>query len=505
LSKCAAAALLVVCAAASSAGAKAAKPVPPMKVARFIPHHAQMLVKVDSRIAVKFNRPLDPTSVSESTALLTKLSGEHVAVAYSFDRTHYWLYMRPLAQMQGSTDYQIVVRPGLLSKEAKNRPARTLAAERTANFYTKSVPPKFAILRPDQFENLDSAMTEGRAGHTAIELWNRRVLLAGGMTDLTSYAVSGDVYDPESKTFQPSGGQLRDQRAYAPGVAFDGAAMLLGGSNAGGALATTEVYAPNLATFQPGPKMTERRDFVAAVNLKDGRVLVVGGLDYLGQYALYSLTAEIYDPDIGGFRQTKGAPVAPRAGHTVTLLPDGRVFITGGQSGGSSTPVIAEIFDPATETFTATTYSSQYQRQLHTATLTSPTGGVLLCDGAVSLFEFFDPTTQEFHPAGAASIVNRVGATASLLPDGSVLIAGGLQDNGDGNRVILDSFDLWKPSAGDYGGVFRPDTIFVEPRFGHTATSLFDGRVLFTGGYPASGPDNLRTAVLFTPDPPAPK
>jgi len=66
---------------------------------------------------------------------------------------------------------------------------------------------------------------------------------------------------------------------------------------------------------------------------------------------------------------------------------------------------------------------------------------------------------------------------------------------------MLDSFDLWKPSGGDYGGVYRPDVIFPEPRYGHTATTLYDGRVLYAGGFGPNGPDSLSTGVLFTPDP----
>jgi hypothetical protein len=496
---------LVVLLAGFDAGAAAPKKIPRLKVTRFIPHHLQMLVTVDSRIVVRFNRPLDTASVSEQTAQLRKLSGERVAVTYEFDKKHRTLFMYPVERLMGSTDYQIVVRPGLLSKEPRNKRARTLAVERTSGFYTKSVPPQFALLRPDQFETLSSTMVENRAAHTAVTMWNRRVLLAAGMTDYSQYGVSGDVFDGTTKSFRPSGGQIRDRRAYAPGVPFELGAMLIGGSNSDGALATTEVYVPGLSMFQPGPSLSEKRDFVAAVELNDGRVLVVGGLDYVGQYAYYSQTAEIYDSDAGGFRLTKGSPIAPRAGHTATLLPDGRVFITGGQSGGTSSPVVSEIFDPETETFTATTLSSQNQRQQHTAALVNESGNVLLCDGGVSLFEMYEATTESFHPAGAASTVNRYGATASLLPDGSVLIAGGLQNNGAGNMIMLDSFDLWKPSGGDYGGVYRPDVIFPEPRYGHTATTLYDGRVLYAGGFGPNGPDSLSTAVLFTPDPVDPK
>ncbi len=489
-----AAALVAVLASVASAAPHVHKPRP-LKVVSFKPHHTQMQVPVDVVVAVKFSRSLDVTSVIPATAQLLKLSGEVVDATYSFQNKSRLLLLKPTTPLLGSTDYQVVVRSGLLAWDGG-----TLKADRHANFYTKAVP--FSLLRPDQFDDIPSTMVENRAAHSAVMMASRGVLLAAGMTDYTTYAISGDVFDPATNEFHPSGGRLWDERAYAPGVPFGFGAMLVGGSNNSGALASTEVYLPVSAAFQRGPALLERRDYVAAVGLKDGRVLVVGGLDYTPTGALYSLTAEIYDPGIGGFRFTKGAPVAPRAGHTATLLPDGRVFIIGGQSGGVSTPVIAEIFDPATETFQATSGAAQYQRSQHSATVVDLLGRVLVADGGASPFELYDASSDEFHPSGAASIVNRYGATASLLPDGNVLVAGGLQNNGDGNMTILDGFDLWKPSSGDYGGVFRPDVVFTTPRYGHTATTLDDGRVLYAGGFGPNGPDSLNTAVIFTPDPP---
>ena len=62
--------------------------------------------------------------------------------------------------------------------------------------------------------------------------------------------------------------------------------MLIGGTGRNGALSTTEVYYPSSLEFFVGPALAEERDFVAAVALKDGRVLVTGGLRYVTQGAI---------------------------------------------------------------------------------------------------------------------------------------------------------------------------------------------------------------------------
>jgi hypothetical protein len=472
----------------------AAPPKRYMKVQRFRPHHAQTLLPVDTKISVRFSRPLDMTSVGPETAFVRKLSGEAVESTYDSEARGRTLVIRPTLPLDGATDYEIVVRPGLRSRDG-----RTLRGERHANFYTKTVVSPFALMRPDQLEDLASTMIEGRAGHSAAVLWDGRVLLAGGMTNYVEYAATGDLFDPSTKQFRPSGGQLAVPRAWAPAVETATGALLVGGSNAGGALRSTESYAPSILSFQVGPPMNEQRDFVAAVRLRTGAVLVVGGLSYTSSGAIYSQTAEILTQGATSFRFTNGAPLSRRAGHTATLLPDGRVFIVGGQSGGASTPVTAELFDPATETFTKVARNPEFHRRLHTATLVDDLGHVLVADGGAALLEIFDVRTEAFAVAGASSSISRTGAPATLLPSGDVLIAGGLEDNGN-NPIELDGFDIWRPTNG--GTIYKPLVVFSDPRFGHTATTLPDGRVLYAGGFGPVTPESLATGVLFTPDDP---
>ena len=488
--------LLVVLVAASAPAGRAARPQF-LKVQQFSPRHGKLLVPLTARVRVRFSRGVDPASVGPDTALLRTLNGTAVAVNYAVDRGGRRLTMTPAAPLVPGTDYEVIIRPGVVSENGL-----TLQRERHAIFFTNPRVPPASLIRPDQFTTLGAAMSEGRAGHSATVLGDGRVLLAGGMSELSSYAAGGDVFDPGSNSFRAAGGALRDPRAFHAAVKFKEGAMLVAGTGTFGALDTTEVYFPQADQFSPGPQLREQRDFVAACELKDGRVLVVGGLSYNANGALYSSTAEIYDASIGGFRLTAGAPLRRRAGHTLTRLPDGRVLIVGGQSGSS--PATAEIFDPADETFTFTVGAPAANRQLHCATLLDFAGDVLLADGGYGMLEFYEASSGTFRSAGGASVAFRSGATGSLLPNGDVLLAGGLTTV-DGAQVALDTFDLYRRGLGDYGSASHVDVVFPEPRYGHTATTLDDARVLYAGGFGTADPKSIATAVVFTPDPPLAK
>ena len=83
--------------------------------------------------------------------------------------------------------------------------------------------------------------------------------------------------------------------------------------------------------------------------------------------------------------------------------------------------------------------------------------------------------------------------TATLLPNGKVLIAGGGQSTTPSGSVSLASTELYDPRAGTFG----PGTDMTTRRRGHTATLLADGRVLIAGGYGEAGA--LASAELYDP------
>src|SRR5262245_53119433 len=101
-------------------------------------------------------------------------------------------------------------------------------------------------------------------------------------------------------------------------------------------------------------------------------------------------------------------------------------------------------------------------------------------------------------PVGALSEA-RSFHSATLLPDGRVLIAGGGVPYGISNiGVATDTVELFDPAT----GTLQPTARMHEPRMGHGATLLEDGTVLVAGGYgglPPAANSLLRTAEIYDP------
>jgi len=176
-----------------------------------------------------------------------------------------------------------------------------------------------------------------------------------------------------------------------------------------------------------------------------------------------------------------GSLATARAAHSATLLPNGKVLVAGGATPLALTS--AELYDPVTGTWCATG-SLATCRHYHTATLL-PNGQVLVAGGdywdennnhQMSDCELYNPATGLWSTAGSPA-TPRLGHTATLLPNGKVLVAGG----GNGSSFVA-SAELYDPTGKGPGGSWSATGSLATARGQHTATLLPGGQVLVVGG-----------------------
>jgi N-acetylneuraminic acid mutarotase len=254
----------------------------------------------------------------------------------------------------------------------------------------------------------------------------------------------------------------------------DGAVLVAGGSASGGeSLASATLYHPESGTWTAAADMGEQRAVHSATPLTDGRVLVAGGIGMGFPTGTTLASAELYDPASRTWTAT-GDMGDARSGQAATLLADGTVLVT---SGGT-----AEIYDPEAGTWSPTGNLSS-ARDGHTATLLSD-GRVLAAGGRAGggtdfeSAELYDPSTGTWTVTGDMTEV-RVEHSATLLPDGTVLVAGGTSLDPSATAEVYD------PGSGTWSATGS----MVEARFSYAATLLADGRVLAAGGFGVLQPE----------------
>ena len=258
---------------------------------------------------------------------------------------------------------------------------------------------------------------------------------------------------------------------------------MTGGLAGADLLVSSERYDPTTDSWQAAGALNDARYGHTATLLGDGSVLITGG----AQRSPTLQSVERYDPASDAW-QLAPPMQSPRRNHTATLLADGHVLVIGGSeviaqdravpaSGASSQS--AERYDPATDVWSSVAAPGA-PRVDHTATLLTD-GRVLVAGGLDPLdesftilasVEIFDPATNTWQ-AGAALPTPRQYQTATLLPHGEVLLIDGEDRSG-----FLTSAELYDPVT-DRWRTLPGRTL---GRLNHTATLLLDGRVLAVGG-----------------------
>ena len=319
-----------------------------------------------------------------------------------------------------------------------------------------------------------------RGFDTATLLRNGQVLIVGGWS-----TPAAELFDPVTGNFALTGSVQEPRIAQHATLLADGTVLVAGGDAPLAAISSVEVFNPTAKSFNSKSQFLKvARTDHAWAKLADGRLLLTGGEDF----ALNVLaSAEIYDP-ASGASTLAGSMGQARHGHTATLLNNGNVLIVGGYSdsagagNGTTLAATAEIFDPVSGKFTPTA-GPNIARAYHTATLL-PSGDVLIAGGATgaasqsptSSVEIYDPVAQTFTPAGNM-FAPRYNHAATLLNDGRVLISDGMTIAGTpGNGIGLD--EIYDPNTKLFTQAGPREVIHISAALPTASILLPSGQVL---------------------------
>ncbi len=331
------------------------------------------------------------------------------------------------------------------------------------------------------------ALNIARYTHTATLLPNGQVLVAAGWNPDIGPVAGSESYDPASGLWTTNGDLVTPSENRTATLLATGKVLVTGGDNFSGALTNAEVYDSASGTWTPTGAMTYPRTWHTATLLQNGKVLVAGGYDFV-QGAISP--CELYDPVAGTWTNT-GALSNTRIEHTATLLANGQVLVVGGDGSG-----ICELYNPVSGQWT-TTGSTQVPRQLHTATLLA-NGQVLVAGGSGdNSAELYDPVTRMWTTTSAMN-ASRVAPTATWLPNGQVLVAGGYTDSNSTN--VFSSTELYDPGS----GMWATNVDMISARAQQTATLLPNGNVLMAGGNDGTNAVAIAELYFSPPPPPAP-
>ncbi len=348
------------------------------------------------------------------------------------------------------------------------------------------------------------SVSSARWGQTVTLLNNGKVLVVGG-SGSSGVLCEAELYDPATGTWTPTSSPNAARMNHTATLLPNGKVMVAGGTDGSSVLSSTELYDPTDGSWTTVDGLNTARCYHTATLLGNGEVLVTGGEDISGNS---STKCELYDPATGYWTVSKGNHLlSARYMHTATLLPDGRVLVAGGFSTPNTILSSAELYTPGGSGLLWLPASDMgAARDGHTATLL-PNGTVLVAGGlgpgVLNSSEYYTPDSGEGTWTVTGSLnQGRCASTAALLPNGTVLVTGGSIYEGV-LEESLSSAELYDPN--NNGGTWTTTGSLNNSRSHHTATLLANGQMLVVGGYEPTlfgGPVPLSSTELYDPSEP---
>lgn len=337
---------------------------------------------------------------------------------------------------------------------------------------------------------LPLAVTQGpalrvpRMWHTATRLADGRILLAGGSRAKDDFLADVDIFDPATGQTSQVAPLHKPRHAHTATLLPDGRVLVVGGYALPWQwLDDAEVYDLAANTWTVVPPLSSHGVTHTATLLKDGRVLVAGGNIDSGRF---TERVEIFDPHTNTWSEARPLP-GERAGHVAQLLENGEVLVAGGQTNVNGLVGDAMLYDRLANTWTVT--GPMVKPRLLAQSVRLQDGRVLVAGGMTlqdmpanklsASAEIYDPASRTWTAAAAMS-QPRYSHFLAPLPDGQVLAFAGARDMDCcwTDDSFVREIERYDPVA----NTWQLAGELPQPRAQASATFLQDGRIWLAGG-----------------------